>query len=147
MQQAPPLVYIVDDNESFLKALGLAVQTQGYPVRTFTSGQTFLERVDPSQPGCLVLDVRMPGMSGLEIQSKIADMGLPLAVVVMTGHADVPIAVAAMKKGAFDFIEKPFRNDLLLESIARALDYLNQTRQSRADVTSFLQFPSKLLFS
>ena len=139
MKQMPPTVYIVDDNESFLKALGLAVQTHGYPVRTFTSGQAFLEGVDPSQPGCLVLDVRMPGMSGLELQSRIADMGLPLVVVIMTGHGDVPIAVEAMKKGAFDFIQKPFRNDLLLESIDRALDSLNQTGQSRADIASFRQ--------
>jgi two-component system, LuxR family, response regulator FixJ len=139
MPQAQPIVYVVDDNASFAKALGLAVQAQGYPVQTFASAQRFLDSVDPSRPGCLVLDVRMPGMSGLELQSEVAARGLPLVVVIMTGHGDVPIAVEAMRKGAFDFIEKPFRNDLLLQRIAQALEKLNLIQQSQAQVACFQQ--------
>ena len=139
MPPEQPIVYIVDDNVSFTKALGLAVQAHGYPVQVFSSGQTFLDSIDPSRPGCLVLDVRMPGMSGLELQSIIVDRDLPLTVVIMTGHGDVPIAVEAMKQGAFDFIEKPFRNDLLLKSVARALEKLNLAQQNQTQLACFQQ--------
>jgi len=133
------MVYIVDDNASFLRALDLAVQAQGYSVRTFTNAQAFLDGVDPLQPACLVLDVRMPGLSGLELQAKTNDLGLPLVTVIMTGHGDVPMAVEAMKRGVFDFIQKPFRNDLLLETVARALTQLKREQHQQADVACFRQ--------
>lgn len=114
-------IFVVDDAEDVRDSLAILLETAGYPVRTFASALEFLDVVQPSWRGCVVADVRMPGMSGIELQKEITLRGLRLPVVIITAHADVAMAVAALKAGAVDFIEKPFRDEILLASIRSAL--------------------------
>jgi FixJ family two-component response regulator len=116
-----PTVYVVDDDEGVRSALALLLKSMGQPAATFGSAGEFLEKYDPDQPGCALLDVRMPGMSGLELQEELNRRGVVLPVIFITGHGDVPMAVEAMQRGAFDFLQKPFRDDDLAERIRRAL--------------------------
>ena len=115
-----PVIHIVDDEADVRDSLAMLVRSVGYRAQTYESAKEFLERFRPGTPGCLLLDVRMPGMSGLELQERLADGGTGLAAIVMTGHGDVPMAVRAMKAGAFDFIEKPFNDQLVLDRLAEA---------------------------
>lgn len=132
---AESTVYIVDDDEAVRESLQALVETEGYAVQAFDSARGFLDGFTPPTVGCLVVDVRMPDMGGLELQAELVarDTGLP--VIVVTGHGDVPLAVQAMKAGAVDFIEKPYNDQQLLDTIARALD-MARNRQSQ---TSFAQ--------
>lgn len=114
-------IFVIDDAEDVRDSLAILLETAGYPVRTFSSALEFLDVVQPSWKGCVVADVRMPGMSGIELQKEITLRGLRLPVVIITAHADVAMAVAALKAGAVDFIEKPFRDEVLLASIRSAL--------------------------
>lgn len=114
-------VFVVDDAEDVRDSLAILLESAGYRVRTFASALGFLDTVPPGWNGCVVADVRMPGMSGIEMQKEIALRGYRLPVVIITAHADVPMAVAALKAGAVDFIEKPFRDEVLLASIRSAL--------------------------
>ncbi|MEW5726229.1 MAG: response regulator [Pseudomonadota bacterium] len=114
-------IFVIDDAEDVRDSLAILLETAGYPVRTFASALEFLDVVQPSWKGCVVADVRMPGMSGIELQKEITLRGLRLPVVIITAHADVAMAVAALKAGAVDFIEKPFRDEVLLASIRSAL--------------------------
>lgn len=114
-------IFIVDDAEDVRDSLSILLETAGYPTRTFASALEFLDAVQPGWRGCIVADVRMPGMSGIEMQKELLLRGYRLPVVIITAHADVPMAVAALKAGAVDFIEKPFRDELLLSSIRSAL--------------------------
>jgi len=139
MSQAQPIVYVVDDNESFLKAVGPAIRAGGYDVETYVSAHDFLTHLNPSQGGCLVLDVRMPSMSGLELQARLADVESHLAIIIVTGHGDVSMAVEAMKQGAFDFIEKPFRNSILLDRIEKALEQQRRTSDQSRELKAFKQ--------
>jgi len=132
MNDETPIVYIVDDDEAVCRSLGLLVQDVGLDVRTFNSAEDFLAAYDSTQPGCLVVDVRMPGMSGIELQHKLIEQGISPPCIVITGHGDIPMAVDAMKAGAVDFIEKPFRHQVLLDNIQRALQIDVQTRSRRA---------------
>ena len=118
---AEPTVFVVDDDEAVRDSLMALLDAVGLKAEAHGSAQDFLAAYDPSRPGCLVLDVRMPGMSGLELQKKLAASQIRIPVVIITGHGDVPMAVEAMKAGAVDFIEKPFRQDALLDGIRRAL--------------------------
>lgn len=113
-------VYVIDDAEDVRVSLSLLLETAGYRVRTFASALAFLDAFDPSWQGVVVADVLMPGMSGLELQRELTMRGAELPVIIITGHADVPMAVAALKAGAVDFIEKPFRDDTLIDAIDRA---------------------------
>ncbi|MBP3959034.1 response regulator transcription factor [Gemmata sp. G18] len=117
-----PTIFVVDDDEAVGRALASAGRLLGHPVRTFTSAAAFLAEHDHDQPGCLVLDMRMPGMTGLELQRALADSGATIPVVMISGHADVRIAVEAMTLGALTLLEKPFRLDELLTHIRRALE-------------------------
>jgi FixJ family two-component response regulator len=119
----PPLglVYVVDDDEAVRDSLQFLLEP-GYQVETFDSAEAFLERYDPKAIACLILDVRMPGMSGLQLQEELLARGSHLQVVFITGHGDVPMAVATMKKGAADFIEKPFEQDALKSLVERMLE-------------------------
>src|SRR5437660_931146 len=110
MPDAEPTVFVVDDDHAVRKSLHMLIKSVGLNVETFSSAQEFLDSYDPEHPGCLVLDVRMPRMSGLELQNKLTESGINIPVIIVTGHGDVPIAVRAMKAGAVDFIEKPFSN-------------------------------------
>jgi len=133
MAKTEPVVFIVDDDEEVRKSLGKLIETVGFNVRTFASGQEFLESSDFSSPGCLVLDVRMPGMSGLKLQNKLAEHRSQLPIIFITGHGDVSTATEAFKSGAVDFIEKPFSEQKLLDSINKAIEtslknYSNQNK-------------------
>ncbi len=127
-----PTVFIVDDDLEVREALQLLLQSVGLRVELHASAQAYLERFEPQRPGCLVLDVRMPGMSGLELQARLSAETLHPPVVVITGHGDVPMAVRAVQAGAVDFIEKPFRDQELLDSVHRALE---QDAKQRGEAT------------
>jgi two-component system, LuxR family, response regulator FixJ len=116
-----PIVYIVDDDDGMRRALSVLMTTVGYQPIAFAKPSEFLAKYDPSQPSCLVLDVRMPEMSGLELQQHLNRHGSMLPVILISGHGDIPMAVQAMKDGAFDFLQKPFRDQDLLDRINAAL--------------------------
>ncbi len=126
-------VFVVDDDDAVRDSLRWLMRSVGLSVETFSSAQSFLDGYDRSVPGCLVLDIRMPGMSGLDLQEKLAGEGVALPVIVISGHADVPMAVRALKAGAFDFIEKPFNDQLLLDCVQRAIDVDLMQRREAAD--------------
>ena len=128
-------VFVLDDDEAVRDSLGALLESDGFEVATFGSGAEFLDRFDPVRGGCLVLDVRMPGLSGLEVQEKLAEKGITLPVIIITGHGDVPIAVQALKAGAVDFIEKPFADDVILESVRLALEQGQQIKQDMSSAT------------
>lgn len=119
--QTESIVYIVDDNEGVRKAMSLLMKSAGYISKLYASAQEFLDNYNASRPGCVLLDVRMPGMSGLELQERLSSDNIGIPVIIMTGHGDIDMAVHAMKNGARDFIEKPFRNQKVLEVIQRCL--------------------------
>ena len=133
--QPMPVVTVVDDDEAVRSSLRLLLKSVGLEVRTLASAAEFLQAFDAQQPGCLVLDVRMPGMSGLELQDALNLRGAILPVIFITGHGDVPMAVEAMQHGAFDFLQKPFRDQDLLDRIQRALtlDRENRTELLQKD--------------
>lgn len=130
-----PTIFVVDDDDAVRRAIAAAGQLIGRPVRAFASAAAFLEEYDASQPGCLVLDIRMPGMTGTELQRKLLDDGIAIPVVVVSGHADVRIAVEVMTRGAVTLLEKPFRLDELLAHLRRALD-LDAVTRARTAVTA-----------
>jgi FixJ family two-component response regulator len=116
-----PVVFIVDDDEAVRRAMAWTLDGAGLKYEEFVSSEDFLSRVDPQRPGCLLLDVRMPGMSGLELQHRLAKLGARMGVIIITGHADVPTAVEAMKHGAIDFLQKPIEKTALLEKVRAIL--------------------------
>ncbi len=111
------VIHLIDDDEGVRHAVAFLLTASGFAVRTYDSGIAFLDALPTVQPGCIVTDVRMPGMDGLALQRELKTRGVGLPVIVITGHGDVPLAVAAMKAGAVDFIEKPFADDTLLSAI------------------------------
>ncbi|MBF0336131.1 MAG: response regulator transcription factor [Alphaproteobacteria bacterium] len=115
------LIHVVDDAPDVRDSLAILLDVAGFRSRTYASAIEFLSVVQPGWTGCVVADVRMPGMSGIELQKELTLRGIRLPVVIITAHADVPMAVAALKAGAVDFIEKPFRDEVLLASIRAAL--------------------------
>jgi two-component system, LuxR family, response regulator FixJ len=123
-------VFVVDDDEQVRESLAALVQSAGFDFHSFASGSEFLESYVPDGPACLVLDLRMPQMSGLEVVEALAARNLRLPVIMISGHGDIPAAVAAMKSGAIDFLEKPYRGAALLESIRRAVDLDARSRAS-----------------
>jgi len=126
------MVFIVDDDEAVRNSLRLLVKSVGLPASTANSAQEFLASYDPAHAGCLVLDVRMPGMSGIELQQQLNQRGAVIPVIFITGHGDIPMAVEAMQQGAFDFLQKPFRDQDLIDRIQRALE---KDRLSREELT------------
>ena len=119
---ADPVVHVIDDDEAVRHALAFLLASSGFPVRIYDSALAFLDALTALQPGCVLTDVRMPGMSGLDLQRELMVRRIVLPVIVMTGHGDVALAVEAMKAGAIDFIEKPFSEDRILTAIRAALD-------------------------
>ncbi|MCK9541303.1 MAG: response regulator FixJ [Novosphingobium sp.] len=128
------VVHIVDDEEPLRRSAGFMLRKSGFTVDTWGSGTEFLKNVKSAAQGCVLLDVRMPEMDGLEVQQRLAERGVAMPVVIMTGHGDVSIAVRAMKAGAVDFIEKPFEKAVLLAAIENAFERLAHAegRASRA---------------
>ena len=121
MKTYVPIVYIVDDDEAVRSSLRFLIHSVGLQAQVFVSAKDFLTTHDPRLPGCLLLDVRMPGMSGLDLQQELNRRGATIPVVFITGHGDVPMAVEAMQQGAFDFLQKPFRDQDLLDRVQRAM--------------------------
>jgi two-component system, LuxR family, response regulator FixJ len=125
-----PVVYIVDDDEGMRRALTVLITTVGYNAVAYARPADFLAKFDAEQQACLVLDVRMPEMSGLEVQQHLNRAGSMLPVILITGHGDIPMAVQAMKDGAFDFLQKPFRDQELLDRINAALKQDAENREA-----------------
>jgi len=128
--QRKPVVMVVDDDSGVRNAMRALLKSVGLESQLFASAQDFLAAWQPSQPGCLVLDIRMPGMSGLELQEQLNLRGAVTPVIFMTGHGDVPMAVEAMQQGAFDFLQKPFRDQDLLDRIQKALARDTERRET-----------------
>jgi two-component system, LuxR family, response regulator FixJ len=132
MPPPEPTVFVVDDDRAMRESLSWLLDSVGLHVRSYATAADFLADYDPAQPGCLVLDVRMPGMSGLDLQAELARRGVELPTIVITGHAEVSMAVRAVKSGAIDFIEKPFSDQLLLDRVRQALEMDRQAREVRS---------------
>lgn len=150
MLMPDPVVFVVDDDEAVRLSVQMLLATAGLPSRLFATAEAYLAAYDASARGCLVLDVRMPGMSGLELQEQLRERGSRLPVLILTGHADVPMAVRAMKAGAFDFIEKPFAPDEVLARVREAIEFDRQLQtrfaaratQGMVNVDSLKSHPS-----
>jgi FixJ family two-component response regulator len=125
----PPTVFVIDDDPAVRKSLRLLIQSVNLPVETYESGQEFLDRIDGSRPGCVILDLRMPGISGLELQQRLAVRHITMPIIFISGHGDLPSAVSAMRAGAVDFLEKPFRGQALLDRVHQALRQDAQRRE------------------
>jgi len=132
MSESEPTVFIVDDDSAVLKGLRLLVKSLRMNVETYLSAQEFLDSYDPARPGCLVLDVRMPRISGLELQEKLRQRNISIPVIIMTGYGEVAVAVEAMKKNAMEFLEKPISDQVLLDRIQKAIAKDARIRQEKA---------------
>lgn len=119
--QSEAIVHIVDDDKAIRDSLSLLMKSIGFESRSYNSAEMFLEQAELDAPGCLVVDIRMQGMSGLELQKLLNEKGINLPVIIITGHGDVPMAVQAMQAGAVDFLEKPYDNDILVTRIKQCL--------------------------
>lgn len=128
------LVHIVDDEDSIRESLEMLLRMSGYEVMAYSSGTSFLDSLDTIEPGCVLLDIHMPDISGLEVQQAMQRRGCRLPVVIMTGKGDIGMAVRAMKNGACDFIEKPYSNELLISSVEDALGSLHKSAHERERV-------------
>lgn len=131
MDEEQPTVYVVDDDAAVRDALEALLGSVGLPVMSFASGEDFLGKAKASMRGCLLLDVRMPGIGGLELQPKLQERGVRLPVIFVTGHGDVPMAVRVLKAGAVDFVEKPFNEQQLLDRIQLCLEEDQKACQAR----------------
>ena len=127
------LIYVVDDDDAVRAALRALLETAGYRTARFASGVAFLDSLDTVPGACVLLDVKMPELDGLEVQRRLNDRGVTLPVVIVTGHGDIAMAVQAMRAGAVDFLEKPVSRDRLLEAVARAIDIGRNARQDRRE--------------
>ncbi len=126
-----PIVFVVDDDEAVRDGLSVLLRTEGFAVKTYAAAEEFLDGVSPAMTGCLVVDIHMPGLSGLELQAELARRGVALPVIVITGQGDVPKAVTALKCGAIDFLEKPCNAEALIRVVNDALD--REGRRLRTD--------------
>src|SRR6516225_9713818 len=136
MPQAPdelPLVHIVDDDDSLRQGLASLLRSVGLNARTYNSTQEFLQSDCLEAPGCIVLDIRLPGMSGLDFQEQLAGLGIRLPAILMTGHGDIPMSVRAMKAGAVDFLPKPFRDQDMIDAVTAAIkrDHLRRANENQ----------------
>jgi FixJ family two-component response regulator len=133
VKQPDSIVYVVDDDSSVREAIKSLIRSVGLRVETFGTAQEFLKSARPDAPGCVVLDVRLPGLSGLDLQRELAANGINLPVIFITGHGDIPMSVRAMKAGALEFLTKPFRDQDLLDAIQQALERDRGARQQRSE--------------
>ncbi len=146
------LVHIVEDDESMRRSTSFALKTSGYAVTTWNTGTAFLKEVKHAEHGCILLDIRMPEIDGLEVQQILAERGVAMPIVIMTGHGDIGIAVRAMKAGAVDFLEKPFEKAALLGAVESAFDRIARAddvvaRAEEADVILGILTPRNVTFS
>lgn len=136
---ASPIVSIVDDDEQVRESLAALIQSMNLEVETFASGRDFLDRHSPEQPGCVVLDLKMPQLNGLEVIDEMAARQIEIPVIMISGHGDIPAAVAAIKAGAVDFLEKPYPGSALMDSVRRAIERDAEQRTARAQRKSLLE--------
>jgi len=134
MSNVVPTVFVVDDDPAVLKGLSRLLRAARLTVSTFSSSQEFLEQLDPLGPGCLVLDLAMPGLNGLELQEALMKKGNAVPIIFLTGHGDVPTSVQAMKRGALDFLTKPVNDEDLLKAVYAAIEKDRNARQARAEL-------------
>jgi len=134
MTDADATVFVVDDDEAIREALKSLISSVGLDVETFASAREFLQRRGADVPGCLVLDVRLPGLSGLDLQSELANANIHTPIIFITGHGDIPMTVRAMKAGAVEFLTKPFREQDLLDAIQQALERDRTAREERVEM-------------
>lgn len=132
-------VALIDDDEAVLDSLRMALESRNIHVRCFTSAEAFVASLDETRPRCVVSDVRMPGWSGIELQQALKTRDATLPLILITGHGDIPMAVSAIKEGAFDFIEKPFDYERLIESIMKAIDYGDRAQIAQAQIVDLTQ--------
>jgi FixJ family two-component response regulator len=139
MSDPDPIVCVVDDDPSIREALTSLIRSVGLGVETFGSAREFLNGQRPDAPGCLVLDVRLPGLSGLDLQRELATARIDIPIIFITGHGDIPMTVRAMKAGAVEFLTKPFRDQELLDAIQQAIERSRVVRQQRAELAALRQ--------
>ena len=139
VKKIDPIVYVVDDDAAVRDAIKNLLESVGIRVQTFASGSEFMARTPAEAPSCLILDVRLPGTSGLEFQRELTAAGVDIPIIFITGHGDIPITVQAMKAGAVDFLTKPFREQELLDAIHKAVDRDRQRREQTAEVAKLRQ--------
>jgi FixJ family two-component response regulator len=144
MNGADSIVYVVDDDVSSRQSLEFLIRASGYTVRAFPSSRAFLASPRPEMPACLVLDVRMPGLTGLELQGELAKMGVRLPIIFITGHGDIPMSVQAMKAGAVEFLTKPFREDSMLEAITHAIEGDRAAHRARLELAELKRRHARL---
>jgi len=136
MSEIQPVVFLVDDDPSIRKSLHRLLTVSGFQVKTFSSAQEFLQTDRTDTPGCLILDVRLPGLDGLELQKVLAEQGTAPPIVFITGHGDIPMSVRAMKAGAIDFLSKPFSEESLLNAVELAIEKSRRESALTADIAS-----------
>lgn len=129
-----PQVHLVDDDPDVRSAVSLLLKIENFRVTTYADAQSLIESIDATTPGCLVLDVRLPDMDGLTLQRELKSRGVQMPVMFITGHGDIPMAVRAVSEGALDFLEKPFRDDILIEGVRHALEIDAQRRAGAAEM-------------
>jgi len=138
------MVALIDDDEAVLDSLQMALESRNIQVRCFTSAEAFITSLDEKRPRCVVSDVRMPGWSGIDLQYALKTRDAALPLILITGHGDIPMAVNAIKEGAFDFIEKPFDYERLIESILKAIEYGDRAQTAQAQIVDLAQRVAEL---
>jgi FixJ family two-component response regulator len=139
MTDPDPIVFIVDDDLSVRRSTERLIRSAGFKVLTFTSAREFLASPGPEGPACLVLDVRMPGLSGMELQRELTQSGIHIPIIFITGHGDIPMSVRAMKAGAVEFLTKPFRSRSLLEAVRAAIETDRSAHKARSETGELRQ--------
>ncbi|HEX2278973.1 MAG TPA: response regulator transcription factor [Candidatus Tectomicrobia bacterium] len=139
MRNADEVVIVIDDDLSMRQAITTLIDTVGLNSQTYGSGQEFLQHLSLDVPSCLVLDVRLPGLSGLNLQRELSERGMSIPIIFITGHGDIPMSVQAMKAGAVEFLTKPFRDQDLLDAIEQALERDRAARRQRAEMAALRQ--------
>lgn len=134
MSEQQPIVFVVDDDDAVRASLERLIRSAGFTVKTFASANQFLENERPDVPGCLVLDVKLPGIGGLDLQRRLAENDIAIPIVFITGHGDIPMSVRAIKAGAIEFLTKPFRDQDLLDAISQAIELDRTTRQWKSEI-------------
>ena len=134
MTEENPMIYVVDDDPSMRKALERLLRSAGHDAKTFASALEFLDFNHPDAPGCLILDIKMPKLSGLELQERLAAKGISFPIVFITGHGTVPASVKAFKAGAMDFLQKPFKDSELLDAVSRGIEKHRRLKQEQNEI-------------
>lgn len=139
MTEPRPIVFVVDDDESVRRSTERLIRSAGLDVQTFTSAREFLKQPRPERPSCLVLDVRMPGLSGMDLQRELTKSGIRIPIIFITAHGDIPMSVRAMKAGAAEFLTKPFRSRIFLDAVRAAVERDRAARKDRVEIDTLRQ--------